>query len=180
MVEESINIIAIVSASIAFISAIFTAVGLFITYKKNSNDRALERDKELIETAFLSLETAYKTLTADGNFPEPNRLNWITSAREIQRFKNLCSHVKTDQYQLILKVKEEHWRHKFYLALGIPKVISSSYYSDLHKESVLIIYDFSSWQNGQECPLDSLDFELLLANTSALKGNIGLSSFLKR
>lgn len=124
-------------------------------------------------------------LTQDGKCicpPDPDRLNWLTSARHIETYKSLRSKLKTDLYKHLCIENEEHWRHQFYLSILKNRIQQISYFESgpLEPRSVIIIYDFAAWPKDKPDRIEALDIEALFSNDELLKGNVGLCSYLKR
>ncbi len=167
---------------ISMSSAIIALVGLFFTYRKNQFDKRLALDKELFEAAVSKLESAFEMLTqgmAQNSLAVSDRSNWIMCAREIEKFKVFKSKLGTEHYQLVLGSIEEYWSHKFYDVVGKNDLIQQGYYQGLHAGSVLIVYAFASWKSDQECPIDTVDYEQLLEQSSVFQGRYGLKAYVQ-
>ena len=180
--------------------SVLTLVSIVIAYssykanvQKLSEDRARDRDKELLAQTQKSLEWAYAVLTADGKTipPEPDRLNWLTAARHLLRAKKLAGRIEDSTYRTVYEEIEEYWRQMFYAALSHERLRSWTYYADQTKPewpekieitSALVIVDFSNWKEGTPDPTDEVDRDDLIKNRSGLKGGAGrgLESYLFR
>lgn len=122
----------VASPILAVCSLIISFLSFRNSRKKNQLDYQIQEDKELSEYAISLLESAYKTLTDNGNNvspPKANRLNWLTAARYIIRFHNLRSNLKTERYKLICDENAEQWRHEFYKLLKNREFNYHSYFS---------------------------------------------------
>ena len=159
-----ISIITLASIAIAFFS-------YRTNTKKINEDRVRDRDKELILQTQKSLQWAYDVLTENGKNlpPEPNRLNWLTSARHIMRAEKLSSQIASATYKTISKEIEEFWRHQFYIALNHKSLAQWTYFSNnksllspenIEPRSILIIAKFCEWKEDQEDPIDSVVLSL--------------------
>jgi len=155
---------------ISIISLIISISALIITWKKNIIDRHQTNDKDLLEQLKTSMKVAYDSISRDdGNdhFPISDRLKWFTSARHIMRYRELRSGLKTNLYKTICDEQEEFWRNNFYALLE--KIDSSSFFEyidqdemveeNIEPRSAAIVLSFSTWKEGLEDPIDSLDFE---------------------
>ena len=167
-----------------------TLVSIIIAYftfktnkAKNDEDKKIAKDKEVNLQATQSLEWAYEVLT-QGNVnqvPEPDRLNWLTAARHIQRYYKLRGLIKTDTYKLLNAEVEEYWRHTFYRLLDRRKMANINYFTDnanqewpenIELTSAMIISEFSQWDENIEDPIDIVEREDLI-NKGAFKGVFG-------
>ena len=178
------------SAIVAFISAIAAVISVTVTLKKNKIDRNLHEDQEIVSHAILSLERAYEALmvhSKDNERPIPDRLNWLTSARQIESYKKLKSKLVTGLYKDICDEHEEYWRHKIHLALEIPSIDKSpSYYQSksatdigIEPRSALIIYSFASWGKNKKDIIDEVDIDKLISDNEPFTGNHGLIEYIK-
>lgn len=108
----------------------------YLAYKANltkvEEDRARDRDKELLTQARSSFEWAYAILTDESTHipPEANRLNWLTCARHLLRPEKLVNQISSSTYKTVCAEIEEYWRHKFYMALSHDSLCSWTYFSD--------------------------------------------------
>lgn len=167
-----------------------TLVSIIIAYftfktnkAKNDEDKKIAKDKEVNLQATQSLEWAYEVLT-QGNVnqvPEPDRLNWLTAARHIQRYYKLRGLIKTDTYKLLNAEVEEYWRHTFYRLLDRKEMANINYFTDnanqewpenIELTSAMIISEFSQWDENIEDPIDIVEREDLI-NKGAFKGVFG-------
>lgn len=154
----------IISAAGAAFSAFFAGVTIWHAERKS-------RDVALAREAIGCLEKAYEVLTvgmsADG-VPLPDRLNWLTSARRLLRFKEIQSNVKSKQYKLSLSIAESDWRGRFGDVLdgilgpresdGASRHLnaSSSYFDGIPGKklaidysSAIVIHAFSVWPENE-------------------------------
>lgn len=128
------------------------------------------RDKEIIQQLTLILERAYSILTDQGKNtapPPPDRLNWLTSARLLLRYKKLKLSLSTDVYKTICDEQEEYWRYKFYLLIKDQSNYSNSFFgsssgigsinSNIAPKSALVVFNFASWNKERQDPLETMD-----------------------
>lgn len=182
----SINDIATISSAVfAGLSALVAAAAIYFPWR-------MQQNHELLNQAVLSLERAYKALSNDGQNVRPvpaDRLNWLTCARHIESYKALKRKIKTEIHQSLCEEHEEFWRHQFYICLDMNNIHQPSYYDEsppperklgIEPRSAIIIYSFASWQKTKADPIDSVDVNALIRECDALKGNIGLSTYLKK
>jgi hypothetical protein len=161
------------------VSLIFVALNYWFSISKAKKDAIESRDKGICEQAIISLERAYGSLTnkkADYSLPTPDRLNWLTSARQIIRFQELKAMLETDLYKLICAEHEEHWKHEFYLSLKVEGFILPDYFksNNIHLKSALVIMNFKQWASNVEDPLDTIDGTMYTDDDYTLKGEHGL------
>lgn len=108
-----------------------------------------------------------------GNLPpQKNRLNWLTSARHILRYKRLKSNL-VGTHLLVCDEIEEFWRYRFYIAVE-PLENKFGYYDSpgaktqdaakaiIDPKSALVILAFSDWPEGRVDPLREVRAEDLL------------------
>ena len=168
-----------------------TLVSVFVAFlayranlRKQEEDRVRDADKELLAQAQKSLEWAYNSLTDSGTSisPKPERLNWLTSARHLLRHSKIARCIRSDTYKTVHAEHEEHWRHRFYLALDHNSLVSTGYYANsetqswpenIEVSSALVVVSFSNWPKEVKDPTDEVDRAALLNDTEALKGRAG-------
>lgn len=175
--------ISIVSAAISFMSAVFALLGVYFSSRKDKFDKQVTMDKEIFESSIRKLESAYEMLTRNGvsdNIVKSSRIEWISAARELEKYKNFKGRLKIEHYKMVLQSIEEYWSHKFYEVVGGNALIPSSYYNKLEPGSVLIVYAFASWKEEQECPIDKVDYRKLLDSAEIFQGRYGLKDFIQR
>jgi hypothetical protein len=173
------------------ISVLFVALNYWLARGKAKKDSELDHDKEICSQAVIALERAYETLT-NGNghkvVPEASRLNWITTSRQILRFKKLKSQLKTDLYKLVCTEHEEHWRHQFYLCFKHDDFISSAYYKgtdylpsqeNIDPRSALVIMNFKQWDPDTFDPLSEVKEQEYVADGVTLNGEHGLKNYIE-
>mgnify|MGYP000117900596 FL=1 len=164
------------------VSLVFVALNYWFSISKAKRDFVESRDKGICEQAITSLERAYSSLTngkSGYSLPPPDRLNWLTSARQIIRYYELKSMLETDLYKLICsehEEHEEHWKHEFYLSLKSGGTIFPDYFksNNIHLKSALVIMNFKQWAPDAEDPLDSIDGTKYVNDDYTLKGQVGL------
>ena len=178
-------------SGVTLVSVLFVVLNYWLARGKAKNDSEIAKDKEICDQAINALERAYLTLTGEnGNTsaPEASRLNWLTTSRQIIRFKKLKSKLKTDLYKLVCSEHEEHWRHQFFLCLEYSDLSSESYYQDRHmlpltsenidSTSALVIINFKQWNPDLDDPLNDVDKNQLLNDGYTLNGERGLSDYI--
>ncbi|MCP3658164.1 hypothetical protein [Herbaspirillum sp.] len=146
-----------------------------------------KRNDRLVREAILTLERAYEALIGEERqIPPPsNRLNWLTTARLLESYSKLKNQIFLDDTQkLVLAQNEEHWRHKFYLALE-SLTVNFGYYQGgssgvIEKRSALVVIAFSNWPEGKVDEIDQLKLEdLINDNETALKIHAALRMYIK-
>lgn len=139
----------------------------------------LARD-EILAQASTSLEYAFNTLTASGTQipPEQNRLNWLTAARHLIRYRALQRRLSGIQQEICAE-REEFWRHRFYLALRaletkfgyferVPGHTEESSAKSIVPKSALVVLAFAEWPADLEDPLDSISEAEILKGRETL------------
>lgn len=170
--------ISMVAAAIAFGAAAVSIFAIYIPWRST-------HDSEVFKESVLALERAYRSLAremgADGR-PAADRLNWLTSARHIESYKELRSSLKTKLYRRLCQEQEEHWRHEFYLCLLKDHITQSSYFENgpIEPRSAIVLYGFASWPSKREDPIDKLNIEAIYGESDLLKGNYGLQQYLQK
>jgi hypothetical protein len=112
------------STIFAGISALVAAAAIYFPARSQVSQK-------LLDQAQLSLERAYDALSRNGQEispPAPDRLNWLTAARHIQRYKSLKSKLTDTTHRVICEEQEEYWRHRIYLCLQSPQVLQPTYF----------------------------------------------------
>ncbi len=171
-------------SGLTLISITLAYLGYRGNRKKQEQDKKVERDKEIVSQAVLSLQWAYEALSGgrEGQPPSADRLNWLTVARHIRRYYRLREQVDTETYRLVLAGKEEYWRHRFYVALDYPELRSSNYYmstedqrwpENIELTSAMVLVDFSNWPKSSDDPLDEVDRAKLIENGNPFGGLSG-------
>jgi hypothetical protein len=167
------------------------------TYKANLNkqkeDRIRDADKELLNQAERSIEWAYNVLTQNGEHIPPlaDRLTWLTCARHLLRQSDIAAKLKGETYKTVYAEIEEYWRHRFYLALSDPSLLSSSYFrskeghklpENIEVRSALAVIGFARWKEGTPDPTDGVDKEKMIADLSTDGGSAaaGLSDYIRQ
>lgn len=185
------EIIPLVSLLLAITSIVVAFLSFFNSRKRNKLDEQTQEDKDLSDYAILLLEKSYKVLTDDGENtspPKASRLNWLTSARLILRYKKIRSQIKTIRYQLICDESAEQWGHEFYKVLNSGELNHSGYYSgklmqnsceNIEPNSAVVVTEFSKWGEDYKDPIDTYAYKNILAEkTKILDGHIGLQVYL--
>lgn len=173
------------------VSVLFVVLNYWLARNKAKLDAELTKDKEICDQAIKALERAFLTLTGKrgtAEAPEPSRLNWLTTARLLIKFKELKALLKTDLYNLICSEHEEHWRHQFYLCIKHNELLSTSYYQNketlpissenIDPRSALIIANFTQWPHGLDDPIDKIDKNKLINDGYTLNGRRGIRDYI--
>ncbi len=173
-----------VSAIFAGVSALVAAAAIYFPWR-------IQNSQEILNQAVLSLERAYAALTNNGTETRPpaaDRLNWLTSARHIERYKKLKAKLTFATHHTVCEEHEEYWRHKMYVCLDAPNEFSLAYYKEkrhpekragIEPRSALVIHEFATWPEGREDPMDKVDAKAIMKRNEALKGNFGLKRYLE-
>src|SRR5690606_20127266 len=108
-----------------------------------------QRNQLLLEQAVKSLERAYEALTDKGQSVSPpaaDRLNWLTAARHIVRYRKIKAKiVGAKTHKLLCEEHEEYWRHQFYLCLKDASALPLGYYQSgsIEPQSAIIVHGFA-------------------------------------
>lgn len=152
-----------------------------------------QRSAALLDQAVHALERAYNALTDSGANTDPVapvQLNWLTAARNIETYKVLKKQIRVRVHRIIAEDHEEHWWHRFYLALQGSAYNQPSYYKDvaagpreqrrsgIEPQSAVIVHAFAKWPEGRRDPVEHADYDRIFEETDPRPGNIGLSYFL--
>lgn len=170
------DLIASVAAAIAFGSAVVSVLAFYVPWQNT-------HDAEIFKEAVLALERAYRSLMHDAeDRPKPDRLNWLTSARHIESYKELRNSLKTSLYRHLCQEHEEHWRHEFYLRVSNDCIYQVSYYESgpIEPRSAIVIHGFAAWQNERQDAIDKLDLKALHQESKLLQGNYGLQKYINK
>lgn len=155
------------TASAAGLGAAFTALAAGAAWKSVVDSRKIKEEDEYLAHAVLTLERAYDALTnnrANRDLPPADRLNWLTSARLIEAYKETKSLLKNPHILRVCEGHEEHWRHQFYVSLKPLSRNHYGYYSEQQKNgdevnliSAVIVHAFADWPAGMNDPLDKYE-----------------------
>ncbi len=145
-----------------------------------------QRNQLLLEQAVKSLERAYEALTDKGRSVSPpaaDRLNWLTAARHIVRYKKIKAKIVCAKiHKLLCEEHEEYWRHQFYLCLKDSSTLPLGYYQSgpIEPQSAIIVHGFAEWPGSMRDPIDVTDTDKILRETPViLKRNFGLRFYLE-
>lgn len=172
------DIIAIVAAVIAFLSAVVSVIAVYVPWRNT-------HDSEIFNESLRALERSYEVLTEQGTEIDPpraDRLNWLTAARHIEAFKSLKKKLKTNLYRDLCEENEEYWRHQFYLTLFRNPRYTVTYYENgqIEPRSALILYSFASWPKGKHDPIEVLDIKEFWEESEEMRLNLGFKEYLNR
>ncbi|OZI64633.1 hypothetical protein [Bordetella genomosp. 4] len=168
-----VDFVNLVSALSACVAAGAALRGLRLSQELQTRADAEKRGDALLAQASTALEVAYESLTKDleNGAPAQSRLNWLTSARHLLRYRKLKSHLQGTQ-QLICNEREEAWRLRFYLILE-PLEKRYGYFdppegdSDLQRtivpKSAAVVIAFSQWPDSVKDPLNEFPIEQIVA-----------------
>lgn len=174
----------ILSSLFAGLSALAAVAAIYFPWRTQKSQRFLDQST-------LSLERAYEVLSSNGQIiqpPAPDRLNWLTTARHLERYQRLKELIKCEEHQLVCEEHEEYWRHRFHVCLNGSKPIMLGYYQEnllsegqlgIEPKSAIIVHDFAKWPDGKNDPVDLADIESILNRENFLKGNSGLRYYLE-
>lgn len=161
MTDEAMVNLSIWISSVAAAAALFGAIVPWWN----------RRNELLLQQAILSMERAYAALTDSGTHnrsPRSDRLNWLTAARHIQRYKSIKRRIRfTPLYRLLCEEHESYWCHQFHIALkGTESDLD--YYGEkgtptaIDPKSAVIIHHFSEWASDERDPIHAVEMEQLL------------------
>jgi hypothetical protein len=177
------DIATIASSAFAGVSALLAAAAIYFPSRTNESQQTLNQ-------AVISLERAYEVLSGGDTKTRPpaaDRLNWLTAARHIERYKALKKSITNKTHLTICEEQEEYWRHKFYTCLDSPDLFHQTYYmekltspitSGVEPRSALVVHAFAKWPDGRADPIDKVDAASLIRDGKALEGNYGLRDYL--
>lgn len=167
------------SEVIAVAAVLIAVAGVFVPWW-------YQRNQLLLEQAIKSLERAYEALTDKGQGvspPQADRLNWLTAARHIERYKRIKAKIVcAGTHRLLCEEHEEYWRHQFYLCLKESSRLPIGYYQrgPIEPQSAIIVHGFAEWPGGMRDPIEGTDTGKILTETPViLKRNYGLGFYLK-
>jgi hypothetical protein len=171
--ELILEVIRTLISVLTLVSIIIAYLALKTNKAKIEEDRNITKDKEIYQQAIHSLKWSYEVLTLqmENLVPQPNRLNWLTAARHIQRYYKLKALIKTDTYKLLNEEIEEYWRHSFYQLLDNQTMDNKSYFmakddqqwpENIEITSAMIISEFSQWDESIEDPINTADKDKLI------------------
>lgn len=165
---------------IAVVAVIIAVAGVFIPWW-------YQRNQLLLEQAVKSLERAYEALTDKGQSispPAADRLNWLTAARHIVRYRKIKAKIVCAKtHKLLCEEHEEYWRHQFYLCLKDSTTLPLGYYQggSIDPQSAIIVHGFAEWPGGMSDPIDAVDTHKILRETpNILNRSYGLRFYLDR
>ena len=186
--EINIELLKVGLSGLALVPITITVLTYRFNIKKKAEDSVFSQDKVLLDQSILSLQWAYNLLTDSGREipPSPDRLNWLTAARHLWRYKKISSSIKSQIYKTICSEHEEYWRHSFYMALSHKALKRKEYYMNsnnswspvnIEVNSALIINDFSTWPEGMLDPVDEIDQQILTKSLQKGPCRTGLAGY---
>ncbi|MDR6383416.1 MULTISPECIES: hypothetical protein [Paraburkholderia] len=151
-----------------------------------------QKSGALLDQAVRALERAYNALTVDGAQTDPipaDRLNWLTAARNLETYKALKRKIGANVHRRIADDHEEHWRHRFHLALQGDAYHQPTYYREvvapraqrrggIEPHSAVIVHAFAKWPKHRRDPIEHADFDRIFEETDPRPRNVGLRAFL--
>ncbi len=184
----------LISVVISLLSVCAAAFSAYYAFRSNQiSATVLKKDdsRSLLEQAQLSLERAYNTLTDGGKNispPLPNNLNWLTTARYIERYKDLKSRITDKTHRLICDQQEEYWRHRFHLVLDHESFNQKTYYTggfpegftkSVEPSAVVVIYAFSKWNEQQIDPINAVIIDDYISDEEIFNGRPGFKLYIE-
>lgn len=172
-------------------AAAFSAYYAFRSNQISATVLKKDDSRSLLEQAQLSLERAYNTLTDGGKNispPLPNNLNWLTTARYIERYKDLKSRITDKTHRLICDQQEEYWRHRFHLVLDHESFNQKNYYTggfpegftkSIEPSAVIVIHDFSKWNEQQIDPIKAVIIDDYISDGKIFNGRSGIKLYIE-
>lgn len=180
-----VEIATIASTVFAGLSASLAAAAIYFPSRASN-------DKEILRQAILTLERAHRSLMGQSQpneYPEPDRLNWLTCARHLQSYKGLKAQLKLELHRTLCDEHEEFWRHQFYLCLHTPSTPPVNYYQEkaspnkkigIEPRSALVIHAFATWPDGRADSIDLVDVHALMQDKSLPQRIGGLYEYLQQ
>lgn len=172
--------------------AVVLAIGsLVVSFYNVKRANEIQRDRELKNCAIDALERAYETFTNGDDStvpPVPSRYGWLTTARRILVFQKLSKMIVSEEYRLVCREEEEHWRHKFYRMIQTPDILLPNYFegnkeegkvTEVEPKSIAVIFDFVQWREGKQDDLSSVNLTQMMKSGRVVRGHIGLDLFLQ-
>jgi hypothetical protein len=176
--------------SVEAISAAFAALSFLVAAWALRWQTSDQKHRYLLDQATHSLERAYDALTegrsGDGP-PVANRLNWLTCARHLERYRVMKADLKHPLYRLLCEENEEHWRYQFYLCVNRHAIHRADYYAESGQEgragieptSAFLVHSFATWPEGRSDPIREVDLVCRQDEADPLSANIGLRFYLE-
>jgi hypothetical protein len=173
------------------ISAIFAGLSFLVAAWALRWQTNEQKHRYLLDQATQSLERAYAALTegdsARNGPPVANRLNWLTAARHLERYRAIKRELRLPLYRLICEENEEHWRHQFYLCVNRQTICRADYYAENGQEgrdgieptSAFLVHSFATWPEGKPDPIQEVDLVVRQNESDPLSANIGLRFYLE-
>jgi hypothetical protein len=161
----------VLSPTLAFAALI----GLMVTIGQQRSaaeaQKSVTDNESYFKHAVSSLERAFNLLSSgEPHQPVHDRLAWLSCARLLLSAKAASMKITNASAGLLILYagEEEHWRHQFYLLLrplspeGVGarrryfEADSSSLRTPIEERSIRVIYDFASWPEGRQDPIDDV------------------------
>lgn len=167
---------------VALLALIVSFASFYISYQKNIRERDYISDKDLYDQLEKLLTSSYEAV-CPGNKNSPpinDRLQWLTSARNIERYKQLKDHLQTELYITICEENENYWSDKFHKLLqNIPDHSYFKYIDpgEMTEESIdlrsaCILHAFARWKHERPDPINDVSLEdIIIENKLYLPTN---------
>jgi hypothetical protein len=177
-ISSEIPILQIAQTIGSFVIAISSLLALSLYRQASKKLKVQYADKASIEhlkQALKFIESAYSIFTANkvGSLPPNQKLLWQTTARLIVRYEKIKKYITVSKHRIILQEHDEFWRIQFNELLDFhQKSLTIDYFkgeedhllAEINRQSIAIIFDFSSWQDSNYDVLKKVDDLELLTN----------------
>lgn len=184
----------LISVVITLFSVLAAVCSAFFAYRSNQIFAAELKKNDsryLLEQAPILLEHAYNTLTDGGKNispPLPNNLNWLTTARYIEQYKDLKLRITDKNHLTICDQQEKYWRHRFHLVLDHESFNQKNYYTggftegftkSIEPRAVVVIHAFSKWNEQQIDPIDAVKIDDYISDGKIFNGRPGFKLYIE-
>jgi hypothetical protein len=177
-VSSDIPILQIAQTIGSVVIAISSLLALSLYRQASKKQKSQFADKASLyhlNQALKFIESAYSVFTGNkvGALPLNQKLLWQTTARLIVRYENIKKFITVAKHKVILQEHDEFWRIQFNELLDLHRSsLTTAYFkgeenhhmAEINRQSIAIIFDFSSWQDSYYDSLKQVDSVELLAN----------------
>jgi hypothetical protein len=177
-ISSEIPILQIAQTIGSIVIAISSLLALSLYRQASKKQKAQYADKASLghlKQALKFIESAYSIFTGEkvGSLPPNQKLLWQTTARLIVRYEKIKKYITVSKHRVILQEHDEFWRIQFNELLDLHRSsLNTAYFrgeeepslAEINRQSIAIIFDFSSWQDSNYDVLKKVDDLELLAN----------------
>jgi hypothetical protein len=157
---------------IAIFALLVSIWSLLLAHTINVKDREFACDKDLFEQLKNTLKMAFKAIvsTNDNKTPINDRLQWLISARHIERYRELKLKLKTELYQEICQEHEHFWSDQFHKVIN--RIPGPDFFHYINEEkmieesidlrSVAVVYSFATWSFERKDPITDISLKKII------------------